>query len=195
MRKIISFMHVSLDGFTTGPNGELEWAILDEELNPYVDSLFRNVDTALYGRVTYQLMESYWPTMLMDPNATPRELEHARWVDNVSKIVFSRTLSHVEWKNTRQVKDQIAQEIEALKHERGLDLMIFGSPGLTHTFMHLDLIDEYRIFLNPIVLGGGIPLFQGISDWTKLKLVEAKTFQAGVVGLHYLVVKPELLDV
>ena len=195
MRKVISFMHVSLDGFTTGPNGELEWAIVDEELNPYIDRLFRNVDTALYGRVTYQLMESYWPTVLADPKAPPRDLAHARWVDNVSKIVFSRTLSQVEWKNTRLVKDQIAEEIEALKHERGLDLMIFGSPSLTHTFMHLGLIDEYRIFLNPIVLGGGFPLFQGISDWTKLKLIEATTFQAGVVALHYQAVKPEPTDV
>ena len=191
MRKVISFMHVSLDGFTTGPNGELEWAIVDEELNPYVDALFKKVDVALYGRVTYQLMESYWPTVLTDPTAAPRDLAHARWVDAISKIVFSRTLSHVEWKNTRLVKDQIAEEIASLKQEPGLDLMIFGSPRLTHTFMHLGLIDEYRIFLNPIVLGGGIPLFQGISDWTKLKLVEATTFQAGVVGLHYQVIQTE----
>jgi dihydrofolate reductase len=191
MRKVISFMHVSLDGFTTGPNGELEWAIVDEELNPYVDALFKNVDTALYGHVTYQGMESYWPTMLTDPNAAPRDLAHAHWVDNVSKIVFSRTLSHVEWKNTRLVKDQIAEVITSLQHEHGLDLMIFGSPRLTHTFMHLNLIDEYYLFLNPIVLGDGIPLFQGVSDWTKLNLLEAKKFQAGVVSLHYQVIKPE----
>jgi dihydrofolate reductase len=196
MRNVIAFMHVSLDGFTTGPNGELEWAIVDEELNPYVDGLFKNVDTALYGRVTYQLMESYWPTVLTDPNASQRDLNHARWVENVAKIVFSRTLSQVEWKQTRLVKDRIAEEIAALKQEPGLDLMIFGSPRLTHTFMQLGLIDEYRIFLNPIVLGGGIPLFQGLlSDWTKLKLVEATTFQAGVVGLHYRVIKPEPTDV
>src|SRR6266851_4158137 len=152
MRKVISFMHVSLDGFTTGPNGELEWAIVDEELNPYVDPLFRNVDTALYGRVTYLGMQSYWPTVLTDPEATPRDLEHARWVENVSKIVFSTTLSRAEWKNSRLVKDQIAEEIASLKQQPGRDLMIFGSPRLTHTFIHLGLIDEYRLFLNPIVL-------------------------------------------
>ena len=185
MRKVISFVHISLDGFATGPNGELEWAIVDEELTPYVDGLFRSVDTALYGRVTYQLMHGYWPTVFTDPEASPRELAHARWVENVSKIVFSRTLAHAEWKNTRLVKDQIREEIETLKQQPGLDLMIFGSPRLTHTFMHLGLIDEYRLFLNPIVLGGGIPLFQDIKEWTKLKLLETKTFQAGVVGLHY----------
>ncbi len=189
MRKVISFMHVSLDGFTTGPNGELEWAIVDEELNPYVDPLFRNVDTALYGRVTYLGMQSYWPTVLTDPEASPRDLAHARWVENVSKIVFSTTLSRADWKNSRLVKDHIAEEIESLKQQPGLDLMIFGSPRLTHTFFHLGLIDEYRLFLNPIVLGGGIPLFQDIKEWTKLKLLEAKTFQAGVVGLHYQAVR------
>jgi dihydrofolate reductase len=185
MRKVISFMHVSLDGFVAGPNGELEWAIVSEELNPYIDSIIRKADTALYGRVTYEGMYSYWPTVLTDPNAAPRDLEHARWVDNVSKIVFSHTLTHADWKNTRLIKDQIAEEVTALKQAPGLDLMIFGSPRLTHTFFHLDLIDEYRLFLNPIVLGGGTPLFPGGSDQTKLKLLETKTFQAGVVGLHY----------
>ena len=190
MRKVISFMHVSLDGFTTGPNGELEWAIVDEELNPYVDNLFKSVDVALYGRATYQLMQSYWPTVLTDSEAAPRESAHARWVEDVSKIVFSTTLERAEWNNTRLIKNHIAEEIEALKREPGLDLMIFGSPRLTHTFMHLGLIDEYRLFLNPIVLGGGTPLFRGFSDWTKLKLLETKTFQAGVVGLHYETIKP-----
>lgn len=185
MRKVISLMHVSLDGFTAGPNGELEWAIVDDELNPYVDGLIRKVDTALYGRVTYHGMESYWPTVLTDPNAAPRDLAHARWVDNVSKVVFSRTLTHADWKNTRIVKDQIAEEVAALKREPGGDIMIFGSPGLTHTFMKLDLIDDYRLFLNPIVLGGGTPLFQDMTAWTKLKLAETKAFQNGVVGLHY----------
>src|SRR5437667_10306001 len=113
MRKVISFMHVSLDGFTTGPNGELEWAIVDEELNPYVDSLFRNVDTALYGRVTYLGMPSYWPTVLTDPEASPRDRAHARWVENVSKIVFSKTLSSAAWKNSSLVKDQIEGQIES----------------------------------------------------------------------------------
>ena len=185
MRNVISFMHVSLDGFTTGPNGELEWVVVDEELETSVDGLFKTVDTALYGRVTYLGMESYWPTVLTDPSARPRDLEHARWVDNVSKIVFSRTLSRVTWKHARLVKDQIAEEIKSLKQQPGLDLMIFGSPGLTHTLMHMGLIDEYRIFLNPIVLGSGIPYFRDIKDTTNLKLVEAKTFHSGVVGLHY----------
>ncbi|GER86326.1 hypothetical protein KDW_04880 [Dictyobacter vulcani] len=185
MRNVIAFMHISLDGFTAGPNGELEWAIVDDELNPYVDALIRKVDTVLYGRNTYLGMYSYWPTMLTDPNASPRELAHARWVDNVSKVAFSRTLTHADWKNTRIVQDQVVEEVNALKRQSGGDIMIFGSPGLTHSFMQLDLIDDYWLFLNPIVLGGGIPLFQDMAAWTKLKLAETKAFQNGVVGLHY----------
>lgn len=191
MSKVISFMHVSLDGFTAGRNGELEWAIVDEEVNPFVDGLFRNVGTALYGCVTYLMMQSYWPTVLTDPDSATRDLHHARWVENIAKIVFSRTLTSADWNNTRLVKDKIAEEITALKQQPGGDLMIFGSPGLTHSFMQLGLIDEYRLFLNPIILGGGIPLFQGIPDWTKLKLLDTKTFSAGVVGLHYEAIKPD----
>ena len=185
MRKVIAFMHVSLDGFVAGPNGELEWAIVDEEVNPYVDQLFKSVDTALYGRATYLGMQSYWPTVLEDPEAAPREREHARWVENISKIVFSTTLPGADWNNSRLIKDHIAEEITALKQQPGGNLMIFGSPHLTHTFIHLDLIDEYRLFLNPIVLGSGTPLFQDVKKWTKLKLLGAQTFQAGVVALHY----------
>lgn len=185
MRRVISFMHISLDGFTSGPNGELEWAIVDNELNPYIDALIRKVGTAVYGRNTYFLMYNYWPTVLTDPNAEPRDLAHARWVDNVSKVVFSRTLTHADWKNTRVIKDQIVEEVAALKREPGGDIMIFGSPGLTHTFMKLDLIDDYRLFLNPIVLGSGTPLFQDLATWTKLKLSETQAFQNGVIGLHY----------
>lgn len=190
MRKVVSFIHVSLDGFTTGPNGELEWAIVDEELNPYVDNFFKGTDTVLFGRNCYLGMQSYWPTMLEDPAATPRERAHARWIENIPKIAFSRTLSSVDWKNSRLVKDHITETIDELKREPGLDLLILGSPGLTHSFTQLGLIDEYRLFLNPILLGGGIPLFQDIKEWTKLKLLGTKTFEAGVVELHYQTIKP-----
>src|SRR5260221_12103905 len=135
-------------------------------------------------------MQEYWATVVTDPGASARDLAPAPWVENVSKIVFSKTLSRAEWKNSRLVKDQIVEEIASLKQQPVLDLMIFGSPSLTHTFILLGLIDEYRLFLNPIVLVGGIALFQYIKNWTKLKLLEAKTFQAGVVGLHYQAVRP-----
>lgn len=164
IRKVISLMHISLDGFTAGPNGELEWARVDEETYAYVADLLRTVDTALYGRITYHMMEGYWPTVPADPSSTQAERQHAHWVENVQKIVFSKTLERVTWNNTRLVKENIAEEISRLKHLPGKDMMIFGSPRLTHTFIRLGLIDEYRLTINPVVLGKGVPLFKEIKE-------------------------------
>ena len=185
MRKIIALMHISLDGFTAGPNGELDWALVDDEMYEYVAARTKTVDTALYGRVTYHMMQGYWPSVPSNPQASPLELEHAHWYENVSKIVFSKTLSHVEAQKTKLVKDHIAEEITTLKQQPGGDMMIFGSPSIVHTFVQLDLIDEYRLTINPIVLGSGIPLFKDVKDRIALKLVEARKFPSGVVGLHY----------
>jgi len=185
MRNVISLMHVSLDGFTAGPNGELEWAIVDEEGYEDVADLLTTVDTALYGRVTYQMMESYWPTVPANPSSTEDELHHAYWVENVHKIVFSRTLESVAWNNTRLVKEHIAAEVARLKHLPGEDMMIFGSPSIVHTLTQHGVIDEYRLFVNPVVLGDGIPLFKDIEGRIALELLRARTFRSGVVGLHY----------
>lgn len=185
MRKVISLMHVSLDGFTAGPNGELDWARVDEETYKYVADLVETVDTALYGRITYQMMESYWPTVPANPSSTTDELEHAHWVENVHKIVCSRTLKKVEWNNTRLVRDNVADEIAALKRQPGKDLMIFGSPSIVHTLARHGVIDEYRINLNPVLLGGGIPLFSGSTGNIALELLAAKVFRSGAIGLHY----------
>lgn len=185
VRKIISLMHVSLDGFAAGLHGELEWAAVDEEMYQDVTDLLRTVDTALYGRMTYHMMEGYWPTVPSDPASTALERQHAHWVEHVQKIVFSRTLETAEWNNTRVIKENIAEEVVKLKQAPGMNLMIFGSPSITHTLMHLGLIDEYRITVNPVILGSGIPLFTGIKEQVALKLLAARTFRSGVVGLHY----------
>ncbi|MFN8453196.1 MAG: dihydrofolate reductase family protein [Anaerolineae bacterium] len=185
MRKVVVFMHISLDGFAAGPNGELDWISYNEELERYAEEVVSTVGSPLYGRVTYHMMESYWPTVLTDPAASKHALEHAQWVENVPKIVFSKTLDQVEWNNTRLIKNNIAEEVAKLKQQPGKDLVIFGSPGLTHTFMRLGLIDEYRLTVNPVILGRGIPLFKNINDRIDLKLLETKTFQSGVIGLHY----------
>jgi dihydrofolate reductase len=185
MRKVVLFMHISLDGFAAGPNGELDWISYDEELEKHAEGIVNTVGSPLYGRVTYQMMESYWPTVLTNPSATAHELAHARWLENVEKIVFSKSLDKVEWHNTRLIKDNITEEVSKLKQQPGKDLVIFGSPSLAQTFMQLGLIDEYRLTVNPVVLGSGIPLFKDIRDRLKLKLVETKTFNSGVVGLHY----------
>ena len=184
-RKVISLMHVSLDGSAAGPNGELDWAHVDEETYAYVSALLTTVDTALYGRITYHMMESYWPTVPTDPTSTDLERHHAHWVENVHKIVFSRTLESVTWNNTRLVKENIAEAVAKLKQEPGGDMMIFGSPSIVHTLARHGVIDEYRITVNPVVLGGGIPLFKDVTDRIALELMGTKEFRSGVVGLHY----------
>ena len=185
MRNVVLFMHISLDGFAAGPNGELDWMSYDEELEKYAEGIVNTVGSPLYGRVTYQMMESYWPTVLKNPAATSHEIAHARWLENVEKVVFSKSLAKAVWNNTRLIKDDIVEEVSKLKQQPGKDLVIFGSPGLAHSFMELDLIDEYQLTLNPVLLGSGIPIFEKIKSKTDLKLLEAKTLNSGVLGLHY----------
>jgi dihydrofolate reductase len=185
MRKVISFMHVSLDGFVSGPNEDMNWVIMDEEIFQDSIDLASATDTALYGRITYQMMEGYWPTVLTNPASTKLELRHAEWVENINKIVFSETLEKVQWNNTRLIKKNIAEEIIQLKQGAGRNMMIFGSPKLTHSFMRWNLIDEYKFNINPVILGNGIPLFENITHKIHLQLLSEKKFKSGVIGLHY----------
>ncbi|EQA35614.1 riboflavin biosynthesis protein RibD C-terminal domain protein [Leptospira inadai serovar Lyme str. 10] len=184
MRKVSLLAHASLDGFVGGPNGEMDWISHDDEIFRYVTEHFKSVDTCLYGRVVYQMMESYWPTVSKNPAATKMELHHADWVENIQKIVFSTTLEKAEWNNTRLVKSNVAEEISKLKKQPGKNMMIFGSPRLTHSFMQMGLIDEFVININPVILGNGIPLFKESKDKIDLKLINSTTFKCGVVGLH-----------
>jgi len=184
-RKVVSFVHASLDGFVAGPNGEMDWITMDDEIFEDAIALAAAADTALYGRTTYQMMESYWPSVLRSPQATKNELHHARWVEDVTKIVFSTSLETVDWNNARLVKNNIPTVLDTLKHQPGKNMMIFGSPRLTHSFMQMGLIDEYRINVNPVVLRDGVPLFDNINDRINLKLLNTKIFESGVIGLHY----------
>jgi dihydrofolate reductase len=185
MRKVVLFMHVSLDGFAADPNRGLDFLSYDKELEQYAEELVKTVGSPVYGRITYQLMESYWPTVLTKPNADKHALEHAQWVENVPKIVFSKTLNEVTWNNTRLIKDNIAEEVNKLKQEPGKDLAIFGSPGLAATFMKLGLIDEYKLTVHPIILGDGFSVFKNNTTKSRLKLLDSKTLKSGVVTLHY----------
>lgn len=184
MRKVIWLMHVSLDGFVAGPKGEIDWIYLDDEIFEDGENMIKTADTALYGRVTYQLMKDYWPTAADKPGATKHDIEHGRWVNAASKIVFSRTLKEVGWQNTRIVRDNIAEEVAKLKKQPGKNLILFASPTLASTFLNRDLIDEYWFNINPIILGNGKPLFKDISGMHKLNLLGAKTYDNGVVKLH-----------
>ncbi len=192
MRKVILSVQVSLDGFTAGPNGELDWLVehvVSEEGWNSLNDLVSTVDTVLLGRVNYQGFASYWPAMATNPSSTKNDIEFSRWLDTTPKLVFSRTLEQVEWKNARLVKENIAEEIRSLKQQEGQDMVILHSASLAQTFMQLGLIDEYRLSVHPVVLGGGILLFKDIKDRMNLKLVEAKTFRSGVVLLSYQSIK------
>lgn len=187
MRKIISFMHLTLDGFVAGPNGELNWAKVDEELFDYVGKRIGIGDTALYGRNTYQLMESYWPTAADKPNASKHDIDHSKWYKNVHKIVLSTTLNEADLTNTTIINDNLADRINEIKQQDGEDILLFGSPTATHALIEQNLIDGYWLFLNPTILGQGIPLFVDSKDKTKLKLLNTKQFDSGVIELNYVV--------
>ena len=185
MRNLIFFMHTSLDGFVAGPNGEMDWIYVDDEIFDFVPTLTEKADTALYGRVTYEMMQSYWPTAGEQPNASKHDKEHSVWYKNVSKIVLSKTISDTGLENTIVISDLIVDKINQIKSQDGKDILIFGSPRASNSLLGLGLIDEFWLFVNPILLGHGMPLFTADIDTTRLTLIETKTFSCGVIALHY----------
>ncbi|KAA9340372.1 dihydrofolate reductase family protein [Larkinella humicola] len=185
MRKLVLFAHISLDGFAGDIAGGLRFLSYNEELQQFADELVKTVGAPVYGKNTYQLMAGYWPTVLDDPNADKHSLDHARWVQQIPKIVFSTTLPSADWNNTTLIKDNLVEEVNTLKQQPGKDLVIFGSPGLAKSLMNLGLIDEYKLTLHPVILGAGINLFDNNTPMSKLKLLESKTLGSGVVTLHY----------
>ena len=190
MRKIISFMHISLDGFVAGPNGELDWVKIDEEIFDHVGKRIRKSDAALYGRVTYQMMERYWPTAADKPTATKHDIEHSKWYSKAHKIVLSKTMKEESLTNTTIISENLADRINEIKqsHTGGSeDLLLFGSPTATHSLLQLNLIDGFWLFVNPIILGRGIPLFVDIKDKIKLNLLTTRQFTSGVIELNYTV--------
>ena len=180
-------MHISLDGFVAGLNGELNWVKVDEEIFSYVGKRISEGDTALYGRVTYQMMESYWPTAAEKPGASRHDIEHSKWYKKVRKVVMSKTIEEAGLTNTNIISDNLPDRINELKKQPGEDILLFGSPTATHSLIQLNLIDGYWLFVNPIVLGEGIPLFVNIKDKIKLKLVGTRQFTSGVTELNYTV--------
>jgi dihydrofolate reductase len=179
MRKLIAAINMTLDGFC-----DHTAMIADEEIHQHYNELLRNAGTLLYGRITYQLMESYWPSVVQNPTGNKPMDEFAVLIDNISKIVFSRTLQHVDWKNTKLKKEVIKEEILELTQQTGKNILV-GSPGLIVALTQLDLIDEYQLSVQPIVLGNGLPLFKNVRDRINLNLLKTKTFGCGAVTLYY----------
>jgi dihydrofolate reductase len=182
MRKLIAAINMTLDGFCDHTAG-----IADDEIHQHYNELLSNGDTLLFGRITYQLMESYWPAIVKNPTGNKPEDEFAVLIDNISKIVFSRTLNNVDWKNTELKKEVIKEEVLELKQSRNGESknILVGSPSLIVALTQLGLIDEYQLCVQPIILGSGLPLFKNLRDRVDLKLLKTKTFGSGAVTLYY----------
>lgn len=183
-RKVVSFMYVTLDGYHAGPQGEIDWHIVDEEMNGYFFEQLETMDTLIFGRATYEGMVSFWPTSL----AIENDPIIADKMNTLPKVVFSTTLGEAPWgtwNNARVVKDHVVEEVEAMKRQPGKDMIIMGSGHLVRSFATLGLMDEYRIVVNPVILGSGQPFFASFTDRLNLKLLEARTFRCGNVLLRY----------
>jgi dihydrofolate reductase len=185
MRNIISLAHISLDGFMTDPAGKMDFVVFNDELADHTYPLIGSVDLAVYGRVTYEIMEAYWPAKADAPDAGGHTKSHARWYSGVKKIVASRTLAAPKNPNVRVVGDDIEGALRAEKQKAGGDIMIFGSPTLTRALAAADLVDEWRLSVQPVILGGGLPLFGKLEKRTRLELRSSKTFRSGVMAVHY----------
>lgn len=193
MRKLILSMLVSLDGHTARSDGDLSWFRTDEKFEEDMLALLRSVDAVLFGRVSYQSLAEFWPTAGTEATgeapggftSKAREIEFARLLNALPKVVFSRTLTETAWKPARIVSDDAAGEVARMKREAGKDLVLFAGAGLATSFMNDDLVDEYHLLVHPIVLGRGIPLFSGVQAERPLALESARSLPSGVVSLRY----------
>ncbi len=181
MRKLVLAINVSLDGFADHTVA----VAADDEHHRFFSRLLDDTDIALFGRVTYQLMESYWPHAHEDPIATKGVLEFADKFNKIPKIVFSRTLQKAEWANTKLIKDNMVEEVVRLKQQQGKNISL-GGISISQEFMRRGLIDDYWLVVQPVIVGKGKPLFDNLNGRIGLKLVETKAFKSGVVALHYL---------
>ncbi|GIO19370.1 pyrimidine reductase [Oceanobacillus oncorhynchi subsp. incaldanensis] len=182
MRKIVLSMVMSLDGFVAGEDGDSSWHVMDEEMHDFMDDFLDSVDTLLYGRVAYEMMLQHWPSAEFDKKSTEKNRSFARKMNKMKKVVFSRTLEKVEW-NARLVKGNLAFEVEKLKDQPGKKIALLAGASIAQTFIQHDLIDEYRLILNPVLIGKGQRLFNDVNQ--KLELIESRTFQCGNVLLVY----------
>ena len=182
MRKVIYSPMVSLDGFVAGPNQEIDWGSVDEELHSFINDRQNQIDTYLFGRRMYEVM-LYWDTAEADPANPEYVREFARIWKNIHKIVFSKTLDRVQG-NARLSRGSIVEEITQLKAQPGKDMGV-GGATIAATLIRLGLIDEYQLFINPVILGSGTPMFPSLNNKINLRFVETRRFSSGVVLLRY----------
>jgi len=188
MRKVHLFMTLSLDGYFEGPNHDLSWHNVDDEFNKFAIEQLKETDLILFGRRTYQLMEAFWPKAARDPATSRDNLEIANLIDKANKIVFSRTLDKVNetenWRNVKLVHKFDSKEIERLKEQPGKGIWVGGS-NLALSFIKAGLIDEFRFMINPVLIGGGTPIFEGIGSKLSLELTKTHRFESGNILLYY----------
>ncbi len=183
MKKVVVFSRVSIDGFFAGPKGEIDWFVMDPELDKAAHELM-SLDTVLFGRVTYDLFASYWPKAAANPEAPEGERAMGKELNQMTKIVFSNSIKEVTWENSRLIRGDVAQEVRRLKQGSGLDMVIFGSGTIVQQLASEDLIDDYFLVVTPVVLGAGKSLFAGVRRFS-LEPVEAREFRSGNILLHY----------
>jgi dihydrofolate reductase len=181
LTKIFAFIMTTLDGYYEGPNEEFDFWVVDEEFNGFAVQQLDEVDTLLFGRVTYEGMAAYWPT----PAGEEDDPRVAARMNGLAKIVISQTLDKAEWANTRLIKDDVADELTKLKQESGKDIAILGSSDLTVSLLEMGLVDEVRIMVNPVVLGAGKSVFRTAPERISLKLLKSRPFDSGNVLLYY----------
>lgn len=179
MRKLIAGLNMTLDGYCDHTAG-----IADDEIHEHYNDVLRNADTLIYGRITYQLMESYWPMIVKEPTGNKSTDDFAVLIDDISKIVYSRTMKDVSWKNSILKNEIVKDDIIALKEQPGKNILV-GSPSLIVAMANLGVIDEYQIGVQPIILGSGLPLFKNIRERIDLTLLHSKTFKCGAMMLYY----------
>lgn len=186
MRKIKLQMQLSLDGFVGGPNGEMDWMVWDwdEVLKNYVTDLTNSVDTFLLGRATGEGMAVYWPTVPTNPESSEEDKWMADRLNNFPKVIFSKTVTRIHWTNARVAND-IVEEVKELKKEPGKDIMIYGGGGVVSSFIRENLIDEYHLFINPVILGKGKTIFSNVNEKLSLQLVNTTPSASGIVILQY----------
>jgi len=185
MRKIILFMMVSLDGYFEGPDHDLSWHNVDEEFNDFAIAQLKEFDAILFGRRTYELMESYWPTK----SGVEDDPEVAQLMNNTPKVVVSHSLKEVKetkiWKHVHLINENSEEQIKSLKNQKGSDIILLGSSNLCVSLLEWGLLDEVRIMIAPVVIGKGTPLFDGIKDKYNFKLTKSRNFANGNVLLYY----------
>jgi dihydrofolate reductase len=191
MRKIIVSVNVTLDGYMAGPNCELDWHFNSwtDEMAQSITEQLSKADTILLGRVTYKGMAKHWTSTPVGLLAPREDLDFADMLNHYPKIVISKTLTTATWNNSKILKGNIAKEVIKLKQRAGKDMIIYGSGQLVASLTKLGLIDEYRIWVHPVVLGDGKPLFKEVEQKLNLSLYKTKTFSSGVVILFYEVQK------